>query len=97
MITYPIVRVTVTRTDTGRVLNDYFLRDVTLGRLRIERTFARRYWGFEPFPVTIAIHKGQRPETLCKHNPSRLYSWYAHDQTLCIACCDCGSVLKGNA
>lgn len=35
----------------------------------------------------------------CPHAPGRLYSWYARDdsapngQHLCVACCDCGTVL----
>lgn len=37
----------------------------------------------------------------CKHPPYRLYSWWANDCrikggiVLCVACCDCGNVLKG--
>ena len=35
--------------------------------------------------------------SVCTHPPTRLFSWYAHDGTLCIACCDCGEVLAGAA
>lgn len=35
--------------------------------------------------------------TPCAHPPTRLFSWHAHDNTLCIACCDCGDVLAGAA
>lgn len=31
----------------------------------------------------------------CKHPPSRLYSWTAFDGVLCVACCECGAVLRG--
>jgi hypothetical protein len=31
----------------------------------------------------------------CPHPPSRLYTWVAGDKTLCVACCECGEVLKG--
>lgn len=37
----------------------------------------------------------------CKHPPERLWAWYALDcrvpggQVLCVACCDCGTVLQG--
>lgn len=40
---------------------------------------------------------------ICKHPPSRLYSWFTHntvtnqDDWLCITCCECGDVLKGSA
>lgn len=31
----------------------------------------------------------------CNHPPSRYYSWYAVDGTLCVCCCcDCGAALK---
>lgn len=36
--------------------------------------------------------------TDCKHPPARLYAWFAQDPTgpvLCVACCECGTVLKG--
>ena len=33
----------------------------------------------------------------CNHPPARLFTWFAHDGTLCIACCDCGEVLAGAA
>jgi hypothetical protein len=33
----------------------------------------------------------------CKHPPTRLYAWRAYDNTLCVACCECGEVLKGGA
>ena len=33
----------------------------------------------------------------CKHPPTRLYSWFAYDGTLCVGCCDCGEVLAGAA
>lgn len=32
----------------------------------------------------------------CPHPPSRYFSWFAKD-TLCVACCDCGTVLAGGA
>jgi hypothetical protein len=35
--------------------------------------------------------------SMCTHPPARLFSWFAHDGTLCIACCDCGDVLAGAA
>ena len=35
--------------------------------------------------------------SLCTHPPARLFTWFAHDGTLCIACCDCGEVLAGAA
>ena len=35
--------------------------------------------------------------TTCPHPPTRLYTWFAYDGTLCIACCDCGEVLAGAA
>ena len=31
----------------------------------------------------------------CKHPPHRLYSWEAFDGTICVGCCECGSVLRG--
>jgi hypothetical protein len=31
----------------------------------------------------------------CKHKPHDLYAWTAYDGTLCICCCRCGKVLKG--
>ena len=31
----------------------------------------------------------------CKHLPERNYAWIAADGVVCIACCDCGAVLKG--
>jgi hypothetical protein len=31
----------------------------------------------------------------CKHPPQRLWAWTAYDGTLCVACCDCGAILKG--
>jgi hypothetical protein len=34
---------------------------------------------------------------MCTHPPARLFSWFANDGTLCIACCDCGDVLAGAA
>jgi len=33
----------------------------------------------------------------CTHPPTRLFAWFAHDGTLCTACCDCGDVLTGAA
>jgi len=33
----------------------------------------------------------------CAHPPARLFSWFAIDGTLCVCCCDCGSVLRGGA
>ncbi len=42
-------------------------------------------------------------KSLCKHNPVRLYSWFAFNcvtglsDWFCVACCDCGHVLKGSA
>ena len=33
----------------------------------------------------------------CKHPPTRIYSWFAYDGTLCAGCCDCGEVLAGAA
>jgi hypothetical protein len=35
--------------------------------------------------------------SVCNHPPARLFTWFAHDGTLCIACCDCGEVLAGAA
>jgi len=32
---------------------------------------------------------------VCKHPPARVYGWLAFDDTLCLACCDCGAVLRG--
>ena len=32
----------------------------------------------------------------CKHPPRRLFTWFVND-TLCIGCCDCGTVLAGAA
>lgn len=34
--------------------------------------------------------------TPCTHPPTRLYCWHVGD-VVCIACCDCGAVLKGGA
>ena len=34
---------------------------------------------------------------LCPHPPERLYAWVAYDGTLCVCCCDCGKILKGEA
>ena len=34
----------------------------------------------------------------CPHPPQRLWAWRVADalgKTLCIACCDCGAVLRG--
>ena len=39
----------------------------------------------------------------CQHPPHRLYSWFASANNgeprsvLCVACCDCGRVLRGAA
>ena len=33
----------------------------------------------------------------CTHPPTRLFTWFAYDSTLCVACCDCGEVLAGAA
>lgn len=33
----------------------------------------------------------------CVHPPSRNYSWFAADKTLCVCCCECGAVLQGAA
>jgi hypothetical protein len=38
-----------------------------------------------------------QPCAPCAHPPARLFTWFAHDDTLCIACCDCGEVLAGAA
>ena len=35
--------------------------------------------------------------SVCNDPPARLFTWFAHDGTLCIACCDCGEVLAGAA
>ena len=35
--------------------------------------------------------------SVCTHPPAHLFTWYAYDDTLCIACCDCGEVLAGAA
>jgi len=38
----------------------------------------------------------------CKHPPRRLYCWWAWNVVtglkdwFCIACCDCGTILKGS-
>jgi len=40
--------------------------------------------------------KKARPSP-CKHPPTRLYAWRAHDGTLCVCCCECGAALKGGA
>ncbi len=49
--------------------------------------------------MTIEIraddNKAQANE--CPHPPERLYTWTAFDGSLCVACCDCGEVLKGGA
>ena len=37
----------------------------------------------------------KKKEPKCKHPPRRLYTWDAADGTLCVACCECGKVLKG--
>ncbi len=34
-------------------------------------------------------------ETQCPHPVTRRFSWFAYDDTLCVACCDCGAVLAG--
>lgn len=33
----------------------------------------------------------------CTHPAHRVYTWFAFDDTLCAACCDCGKVLAGAA
>jgi hypothetical protein len=33
----------------------------------------------------------------CTHPPTRIFTWFAYDMTLCAACCDCGEVLAGAA
>ena len=33
----------------------------------------------------------------CTHPPTRIYTWFAYDGTLCAGCCDCGEVLAGAA
>jgi len=44
-----------------------------------------------------------RAQGPCMHAPRRIYSWFARDdrepsgKVLCIACLDCGAVLKGAA
>lgn len=32
----------------------------------------------------------------CTHPPKRLYCWTAYDGTRCVACCDCGEILRGS-
>jgi len=34
-------------------------------------------------------------ESNCEHTPRRLWAWTAYDGTLCVACCDCGTSLRG--
>ena len=31
----------------------------------------------------------------CRHPPTRLWSWTSADGVLCVACCECGAVLRG--
>ena len=33
----------------------------------------------------------------CKHPPTRIYTWFAYDGTLCAGCSNCGEVLHGAA
>jgi len=33
----------------------------------------------------------------CTHPPTRLYTWFAYDGTLCAGCSNCGEVLHGAA
>ena len=33
----------------------------------------------------------------CAHPPTRLYSWFAADGVLCVACCECQTILCGAA
>ncbi len=33
----------------------------------------------------------------CAHPASRLWCWQAIDGVWCVACCDCGAVLRGGA
>lgn len=41
------------------------------------------------------IKRNKKKMDECKHDPKKLYTWNAYDGTLCIACCECGAVLKG--
>ena len=40
---------------------------------------------------------------VCVHPPERLYTWFARDDrlpsgmTVCVGCCQCGAILKGQA
>jgi hypothetical protein len=43
----------------------------------------------------LAPRKGGRGG--CRHPASRLWSWQALDGVWCVACCDCGAVLRGGA
>jgi hypothetical protein len=47
----------------------------------------------------LAPKKGTRGG--CRHPASRLWCWQAHDLAhglvWCVACCDCGAVLRGEA
>lgn len=57
-----------------------------------------------PFATTLFSRKSKphkyprnrkRKQKPCNHPPARLYSWFAADKTLCVACCECGAVLRG--
>ena len=49
----------------------------------------------EVTPVKVK-RTGRKLSTSCKHPPVRLYSWFANN-TLCVVCMDCQTVLTGGA
>lgn len=45
----------------------------------------------------LTAHRLASTPGACPHPPTRLFTWWAYDGTLCAACCDCGAVLAGAA
>lgn len=45
-------------------------------------------------PGSVAARLMAKRAAECKHPPAKLYSWFAFDGVLCVAC-SCGKVLKG--
>ena len=48
----------------------------------------------EVISIKPVDHDTPAKDQPCQHPPTRLFSWYANG-TLCVCCCECGSVLHG--
>lgn len=91
------------RAEARRHLTDVIAYYVGLGYRVLHRTrdyamleHGRRAGRYTEHTLRIEAVADTQPEH-CPHPPARLYSWYAHDGTLCVGCCDCGTPLRGMA